>query len=399
MKKSHHDLYSIEYNKLAKEKLKTVNCPKINKVVDVISEEMPQLLTPLPYYDSAYIKKLSTIAADWRNRFDTVIVVAMGGALLNSVAIRDFVDKRTNVEIIFVDRVCKVFLQKITNSINQSRTGFIFISNSGNTIEVVSIAQYFNHFLTANSITDFQDRAIFIYGNNPNSLLAETHYRLGGMYLPYDSKMGGRFSTFTTPHILTGMLLGSDCSDFFDGANSIIKPVIAQESEVCQSIIIGAELYNKRQLSIINCSYDLRLDGLVDWYSTALAETLGKRGININITNLKLPLDQHGLLQAILVNSADQIVNLFSLEHDDSNDLDKIVIMMKKGIKNQFMKHNIPLRQIKLFDNSNKALGKLMMHLVLEMVSAAVILGVYPFTQPEIDGMKKNLADTYRGLF
>ena len=40
-----------------------------------------------------------------------------------------------------------------------------------------------------------------------------------------------------------------------------------------------------------------------------------------------------------------------------------------------------------------------MMHMILEVISAAVFIGVEPFTQPKIDKMKRNLAINYREQF
>ena len=132
------------------------------KAKQLITLQMPQLMNFLPYYNDLKIQNIIKISEDLKKSFDTVVVVGMGGALLNSVSLDLFLSQRSDVDVIFCDKLCPQHLEKIKNSINLANTCFIFISNSGNTIVTVSIAEYWYEILTTNNIIDFEKRFIFI---------------------------------------------------------------------------------------------------------------------------------------------------------------------------------------------------------------------------------------------
>ncbi len=314
------------------------------KAKQLITLQMPQLMNFLPYYNDLKIQNIIKISEDLKKSFDTVVVVGMGGALLNSVSLDLFLSQRSDVDVIFCDKLCPQHLEKIKSSINLANTCFIFISNSGNTIETVSIAEYWYEILTTNNIIDFEKRFIFIYGLSSSSLLKDLHKRTGGIFFEYDSAMGGRFSTFTTPHILLGYLKGFDCKKFFGGANNVLQAFISGNNELTKGMILGALLTafgltsNNFSKNIINASYDSRFDGLIHWYSTALSETLGKNDVKLSPITLNLPVDQHGIVQAILSNTSYQQINLFCFEEKTAKQtkLEKVQTMLQNEICMQF---------------------------------------------------------------
>ena len=232
------------------------------------------------------------------------------------------------------------------------------------------------------------------------------HKIIGGIFFEYDSVMGGRFSTFTTPHILLGYLKGFDCKKFFEGANNVLQAFISGNNELTKGMILGALLTafgltsNNFSKNIINASYDSRFDGVLHWYATALSETLGKDNVKLSPITLDLPVDQHGIVQAILTNTSYQHLNLFCVEGiiKDSK-LTKIQEMLQNELCRQFDSFSIPVRKIILKNCNEASYGAIMMHLILETITAAILVDVDPFTQPQIDNMKQNLAENYRQQF
>ncbi len=376
-----------------------------NAVIENIFTAMPQLLKLLPYYDDEKMTKLKKITNDFKERFETIIVIGMGGAILNSKCLSDFISSESSFEMIFMHKMCKIQLKKIKESINIEKTGFLFISNSGDTIETFALAEFWYENLKQSGYNDFSDRFIYVYGLKSKSLLQILHEQTGGIFLEYDSGMGGRFSTFTTPNILIGMLSDSNIEDFFAGGNSILESFLSGSEDTVRAIISGAVMTSyglpseNFSMSIINSSYDSRFDGMIHWYSTALAETLCKEGINLVISSIDLPIDQHGLMQSILENKTRQQFNIFSVQDKTDSKINKVVSMLENEVCFQCHNHQIPLRRIILENDKIINLGAIMMHMILEVISTAVLIGVEPFTQPKIDKMKRNLAINYREQF
>ena len=376
------------------------------KVKQSMSLQMPQLMSRLPYYNDLKIQNITKISECLKKSFDTVVVVGMGGALLNSVSLNHFFSQKSDLDVVFCDRLCPKHLEKIKNSINLEKTCFIFISNSGNTIETVAIAEYWYEILLTKNINDFEKRFVFIYGLGFSSLLENLHKKTRGVFLEYDGEMGGRFSTFTTPHIILGYLKGFDCKKFFEGANNTLQAFISGNNVLTREIILGALLTdfgltsNNFSKNIINASYDSRFDGMIHWYSTALSETLGKNDVKLSPITLNLPVDQHGIVQAILNNTSYQQLNLFCIEElIKESKLVKVQKMLQDELCKQFDSFSIPARKIILKSCDEVTYGAIMMHLILETITAAVLIDIDPFTQPQIDDIKKNLAESYRQQF
>ena len=407
------DYYKLEYSDIcisrilqAQLKLLSGDLSVVrNNVIAKISKEMPKLLQSLPYYNKDKMTDLKAIADNFSKRFQTVVVVGMGGALLNSKCLSDFYGYKSDFNVIFIHKICKVQLAQVKNLINLEKTGFLFISNSGDTIETITLAEYWYEILKALQYKDFHNRFIFVYGLKNTSLLQEIHKKIGGIFIEYDSCMGGRFATFTTPHILLGMLYNLNLNDFFAGANSVLKEFLSGSKQTERAIISGAITtsyglsstdFYRNGATILSGSYDTRFDGMIHWYCTALAETLGKNGINITPIHINLPLDQHGLLQAILVNNTHQQLNVFDIAEDINSKIKKIGNMLQKEVYDQFRSYDIPVRKIILKNTEMSSFGGIMMHMILEVITAGVLIGIEPFIQPQIDTVKSNLAVYYR---
>ncbi len=374
-------------------------------VFEKITICMPQLLQLLPYYDNDKITKLKEIANDFKQRFKTIIVIGMGGAILNSKCLNDFISPTDDFKVICMHKICPIQLKQTKESINIHETGFLFISNSGDTIETLILAEFWYDNLKQSGCNDCSNRFIYVYGLQSKSLLGSLHERTKGVFLEYDSNMGGRFSTFTTPNILLSTLLGLNIEDFFKGANAVLKDFLSGAEVTIKAIIAGAVMTSNTlssenfSMSIINSSYDSRFNGMIHWYSTSLAETLCKEGINLVVSSLDLPIDQHGLMQGILENKTRQQFNLFSIQGQVESRLNEMILMLENEVCLQCHNHQIPFRKIILENNSMISLGAIMMHMIFEVITAAVLTGVDPFTQPEIDNMKRNLAISYREQF
>ena len=84
----------------------------------------------------------------------------MGGSILGSQAINFFLKKKINKELIFINNLDPDQLNKLKRIKNLNNSLFIFISKSGNTIEVLTI------------INSLKNKANF---NKNNSLVITTN--------------------------------------------------------------------------------------------------------------------------------------------------------------------------------------------------------------------------------
>lgn len=369
-------------------------------VLQTITSEIPQLARDLPYYNTEYISKLKEFAQNFKSKFKNIVVVGMGGGILNGMCLHDF-SSQNDINFIFSTKICASYLSKIKNTLDLKSTGFIFISNSGDTVETVISAEYWYGVLLNEQITDFSDRFIFIYGDKETSLLKDLHTTYGGQYFEYDSNMGGRFSTFTTPHLLIAAINGMVLDELFEDANNVLNDFKLNNKNFNQSLYSGAfftmhSLNQHQNTTTLIGSYNSELYGLTKWYHTAIAETFGRENINISPINLDLPIDQHGLMQAVLKNNTKQNLNLFSIEDCTNPRINNVQRMLQSEIVEQFIEAGIPVREFIFNNRSVRTLGAVLMHLILETIIAGILVNENPFIQPQIDNIKKNIAKKYR---
>jgi glucose-6-phosphate isomerase len=400
--------YTISYSEIAKLKISErqlmFNLTKLGNlhdiVVNTITSNMPQLIQKLPYYDTEHISKIRYLINTLSSNFKYVVVTGMGGAVLNSMCFNNFSNK-CKAKIIFSTQICASYLSNVKNSIDLEKTAFIFISNSGDTIETAVAAEYWYFALLNQNITNIAERFVFIYGQKQESLLRQIHTTYGGQFFEYDSKMGGRFSTFTTPHLIVAGLSGIDLDDLFKGANSLLDDFELNNrhlvKELCAGSIFTSYSLNDENIKVVLIgSYNSELDGLTKWYHTAISETFGRQNISILPINLDLPIDQHGLMQAILNNNANKIFNLFTIKDTSNSKIAKAQNIMQSEIVEQFTKAGIPVREFIFENRKSQALGGAMMYLILELIAAAALIDINPYIQPQIDDIKKNIATKYR---
>ena len=84
--------------------------------------------------------KLNFTKNDLKNfrKFDTIVVVGMGGSILGSKAIYHFLKKKIKKKFIFLDNINELNLDIIKSKKNLNKSLFIIVSKSGNTVETLS---------------------------------------------------------------------------------------------------------------------------------------------------------------------------------------------------------------------------------------------------------------------
>ena len=80
-------------------------------------------------------------------KFNTILVIGMGGSILGSKAIYSFLKHRIKKKFIFVDNIYHQFLKEIKKKNKLYKTLFLIISKSGNTIETIVNSSFFTPFL------------------------------------------------------------------------------------------------------------------------------------------------------------------------------------------------------------------------------------------------------------
>jgi glucose-6-phosphate isomerase len=360
------------------------NNKKIKKELNIILNENNETLKSLtPGYKYQYNKSLIK-----KYKKEKILkIIGMGGSILGTRAIYDFLKYKIKKKIIFYDNLeSSVKISK--KSIN------IIISKSGNTLETIA---------NSNILIGKKEKSIFITESR-NSYLRSLAMQIKAEIVDHNNFIGGRYSVLSEVGMLPAELMGLNETNFKQ-LNNLIKNkkfINLLVSNVNSTIFL---LRNKRYNSII-LNYDSASNNLFNWYQQLIAESLGKKGKGILPIISSMPKDNHSLMQLYLDGPKNNFFTFFYIKEKNSlrlnknkilkshnylknKTLEKIRFSQKIATENIFLKKKIPFRSFEIIHKNEKSLGELFCFFILETILLGRALNVNPYDQPSVELIKK----------
>lgn len=357
------------------------------------------------YYD---IKK---ILLEWSNDFEKVVVIATGGSNLGSKAIisSNFKSKK-NIKFFYLDNLNAEIILDMVSNLEFEKCGFLVISKSGNTIEV--ICQYLifidlfekkfgkkklrSHFL---SLTKDSNNII-------SSISKEKNIRI----IEHDQNISGRFSILSNVGWIPAFIAGINFEEIVRGSNNILDTLNKNDSyQIIGSAMLSSLSQNQITVNVL-ATYEPKLATFCNWHKQLYSESLGKNDTGLVSQSSLMPLDQHSQLQAWLDGPRDKIINIIvnkkngkdiilnSLGIEAANYLNRKTV---SNVMNAFIKSTTrslnesgrPFRVINIDNFDEYTLGQLFMFSMLETILTSNLLSLNPFDQPAIEKAKKLIQD------
>jgi len=365
--------------------------PKINKILRSIIkdkniiEKYPLLKTMDKNYKYTFKKRNF-----YFNPFSEFNILGMGGSILGSEAIYNFLKHKINKKFNFYNTLK---LQNIPKTHKKNIN--IVISKSGNTLETIS---NFNLLLKSQK----RNKNIILCENNKN-FLRSLGKKLKAEIFEHKNYIGGRYSVLSEVGMLPAEFMGLNEKKFkrfnyLINNKNFIKSLIENVTSIFNYIKNG-----KTNLVILN--YDQKSDSLFQWYQQLLAESLGKNKKGIFPIVSSMPKDNHSLMQLFLDGPKNNFYTIFSvrekkLEKLDKNHLfnnysilknksiNKILESQKIATENIFKKEKIPFRSFEIINRNEESLGELFSFFILETILLGHLLKVNPFDQPKVELIK-----------
>ena len=365
--------------------------PKINKILRSIIkdkniiEKYPLLKTMDKNYKYTFKKRNF-----YFNPFSEFNILGMGGSILGSEAIYNFLKHKINKKFNFYNTLK---LQNIPKTHKKNIN--IVISKSGNTLETIS---NFNLLLKSQK----RNKNIILCENNKN-FLRSLGKKLKAEIFDHKNYIGGRYSVLSEVGMLPAEFMGLNEKKFkrfnyLINNKNFIKSLIENVTSIFNYIKNG-----KTNLVILN--YDQKSDSLFQWYQQLLAESLGKNKKGIFPIVSSMPKDNHSLMQLFLDGPKNNFYTIFSakekkLEKLDKNylfnnykilknkSINKILESQKIATENIFKKEKIPFRSFEIINRNEESLGELFSFFILETILLGHLLKVNPFDQPKVELIK-----------
>ena len=315
-------------------------------------------------------------------------IIGMGGSILGTHAIYDFLKHKIRNNFVFVDNLQVKPIKEKKNFTN------LIVSKSGNTIETI---------VNTNILIKKKDRNIFVT-ENKNSYLLSLAEKLKSDIIHHNNYIGGRYSVLSEVGMLPAELMGLKASNFRQ-LNNLIKNKRFINSLISNVSAILYLIKNKKFNSVI-INYDEKSKNLFNWYQQLVAESLGKKKKGLLPVISSMPKDNHSTMQLYLDGFKNNFFTFFYAHENKSpkinndsilleqkflknKDINQIMFAQKKATEIVFKKKNIPFRSFEIKKRDEKTLGELFCFFILETILIGKTINVNPFDQPAVELIKK----------
>tara|TARA_A100001015_G_scaffold312633_1_gene418193 strand:+ start:579 stop:1796 length:1218 start_codon:yes stop_codon:yes gene_type:complete len=376
------------FNSLSKE---------FNKTITNIKKEINNNQSALNILSKKYEFNFKIKDLKKFRKFKVYAIIGMGGSILGSMAIHNFLEKNIKKKIYFFDDLNEKKLSKFKKNENLKKVLFLVVSKSGNTIETLS-----NTFTL--KILKKNAKNIIVISEKGNNTLFSLSKKLNLFYIEHNKYVGGRYSVLSETGIIPAYLMGINISKL---RSKISNFLISSEKTFLKdsSLILSELLLSKKLNNLILLNYSPQLEQFLFWCQQLIAESLGKKGKGFLPLISNVPKDHHSLLQLYLDGPKDKLFYIFSCEGVSknkisvqkgfkiSNLLDKkklssIKKAQKEALIKTFIKNKIPYREFKIKKINEEVLGVLFSYFMLETVIVAKLAKINPYDQPAVEQVK-----------
>ena len=336
-------------------------------------------------YKDSYSRKI----LHYTKKYNQVLITGMGGSILGSRSIYNFLKAKIKKKFIFKDSFDFI---KLDPKNKKSRINLV-ISKSGNTLETIS---------NSNVLLNKCQKNIFLT-ENKKSYLLDLAEKLKFEVIHHNNFIGGRYSVLSEVGMLPAQLMGFNPKKF-RRLNSLMtnkKFFNALVQNVSDTLL----LIKKKKFNSIILNYDNASNDLFLWYQQLIAESLGKKSKGILPIISSMPRDNHSLMQLYLDGFKNNFYTFFSVRGDSSDKIDKDKLLKSHTfLKNKnlndikqsqfnatekvFRIKKIPFRSFNIKKRNEETLGELFIFFILETILLGKALNVNPYDQPAVELIK-----------
>ena len=366
--------------------LNTKNNKKIKKDFQNLLKAQPLLFNTFkPGYKYSYPKKKLIKF----KKFAHIRIIGMGGSILGTQAIYDFLKKKIKKKLTFVNNLNSNADYFHDKNINLN----LIISKSGNTLETI---------VNANTLIKPREKCIIIT-EDKNSYLTNLAKKLEAEVFEHKNYVGGRYSVLSEVGMLPAELMNLNESKFKQ-FNNIIKNKTFINNLV-NNVAATLNLVKSGKYTSVILNYDEQSENLFKWYQQLIAESLGKKSKGVLPIVSSMPKDNHSLMQLYLDGPKKSFYTFFNVSDNKIIKINNNIMASHKNLRNQsiekikqsqmlatervFNTKKIPFRSFRVLKRNEQSLGELFCFFILETVLLGRALNVNPFDQPSVELIKK----------
>ena len=378
----------------------------LQKVLAATASGFPQI-PKRPVLFEASQKLASELSAT----YEQFVIIGIGGS---SMGARALVELSGVDHILFLDNVDAAEFKRLWKLIEKAprKTGFIFVSKSGSTIEIL-----WNYSLLEKQLQQLDLELIaqsYFVTEATNSPLAELARKHARPLLDVPLDIGGRFSVLTPVGLVIAALCGFSLSDLKAGAAA----AVSDETAVTQASALFLESFKRKEIISLFWFYNSSYRWFGAWLQQLWAESLGKKE-DLNgkpAPDFSTPMtaigacDQHSILQQVAHGTKNKFVcfyNFSSVENSayvmkdfsftgfdfaENKNYGKLIASQSLATQQALSQNGVSTAAFHILDeNLSYSLGYLFMYFQLVVATIGVHENINPFDQPGV-ALGKELA-------
>jgi glucose-6-phosphate isomerase len=368
---------------------------------------------------------LGAVAAEFRRRFQHVLVLGIGGSSLGgqtlcALADGGFGPRPGAPRLHFMENIDPVSFASLFAAIDPARTGIIAISKSGGTAEPLTQLMIAIDWLRQGLGTAAVGDRVVVITEPRDNVLRRLAVAQQMRCFDHHPAIGGRYSVLSNVGVLPALISGLDAAALRAGAASVLDPTLAavapRDAAPALGAAVSVALAERRGIvTTVLMPYVDRLAPFGLWFRQLWAESLGKDGKGTHPVRALGTVDQHSQLQLYLAGPADKMFTLVTLDvagtggtvpaelasaagagYLAGRSMGDLLAAEQRATADTLIKNGRPTRSFALATLDEASLGALLMHFMLETIIAAHLLGVDAFGQPAVEEGKV-LARQYLG--
>lgn len=289
----------------------------------------------LPYNQTEIVKDIIATAKGVREKFDTFVVLGIGGSALGPIAVfqalkhmhhNDLPKEKRNAPKFYVeDNVDPERMHALLDVIDIEKTCFNVITKSGATSETMTQYLIIMDLLTKKLGDRAAENIIATTDEKKGNLIKIAKEKnLKTFYIP--DGVGGRFSQLCPVGLLAAAVLGIDIEEMLSGAaymDEICKEKDMYKNPALISAVLQYLAMKKGKNISVMMPYADSLKFMADWYCQLWGESLGKANdlngnkVFVGQTPVKAlgVTDQHSQVQLYTEGPFDKVLTILAVDN------------------------------------------------------------------------------------
>lgn len=370
-------------------------------------------LDPATMVTEEEIAGIEGIAADLRERSDTLVAIGIGGSYLGARAVIEALAPIGGPTVHFAGQNLSArYHTDLLASLAGKRVAVNAISKSGTTTEPAVAFRFFKEFVEKNAGAEAAKDLIVATTDRKKGALRKLADTVGYRTLPIADDVGGRYSVLSPVGLLPIAYAGVDIRALRQGAIDCAQAA-AEPDPLKNPVLFYAAsrnlLYNQGYAVEVLAAFEPRLHYVLEWWKQLYGESEGKDGMSFFPASVELTTDLHSMGQYLQQGSRMLLETFLIVEEGEpelplpaGDDADELGYLLGKPMAEinhaayqaTALAHRdggLPNQTIFLKKLDAYTLGALLYFFERACGISGYLLGVNPFDQPGVEAYKKNM--------